>query len=142
VRFVLDASVTMSWLLEDAGISDQAYAASVLESLQQPESRALVPVTWSLEVANVLARSEAKRLISGAQSNAFLALLDELEIEVDAQTHARAFTTTLQLARRHHLSSYDASYLELAERTALPLASLDRDLLKSAKKAGVDRFVA
>jgi predicted nucleic acid-binding protein len=44
------------------------------------------------------------------------------------------------LARRHKLSAYDASYLELAIRLGVPLATLDVDLQKAAKKAGVKRF--
>ena len=49
-------------------------------------------------------------------------------------------TDTLHLARRYHLSAYDASYLELALRTGQPLATLDSDLAKAARKAGVKRF--
>ena len=44
------------------------------------------------------------------------------------------------LARRYRLSAYDASYLELALRVGLPLATLDADLAKAARKAGVKRF--
>jgi predicted nucleic acid-binding protein len=47
---------------------------------------------------------------------------------------------TLQLARRYKLSAYDASYLELALRRGIPLATLDEDLQKAAKKAGVKKF--
>jgi len=45
-------------------------------------------------------------------------------------------------ARRHKLSAYDAAYLELALRTGLPLATLDEQLLKAARKSGVKRFAA
>ena len=57
-------------------------------------------------------------------------------------TFQQALSDTLQVARRYRLSAYDASYLELAMRTGLPLATLDEDLQKAAKKAGVKRFVA
>lgn len=60
-----------------------------------------------------------------------------MDIEVDAAMFAHALTKTLQLARRYHLSSYDASYLELALRKGVSLATLDEDLQKAAKKAGV-----
>jgi predicted nucleic acid-binding protein len=52
-------------------------------------------------------------------------------------TAARSLTEILQLARRYRLSSYDASYLELALRKGLPLATLDADLAKAARKSGV-----
>ncbi len=35
---------------------------------------------------------------------------------------------------------YDAQYLELALRLGLPLATLDKDLRKAAKKAGVPLY--
>lgn len=140
--FVLDASVTMTWLLADGEQGDGAYAAAVLEALKDPSTQAEVPVTWSLEVANVLARAEASDLLNEAQSEAFLEMLSSIPIRADNATFARALADTLQLARRHRLSSYDASYLELALRGGLPLATLDADLAKAARKAGVKRFAA
>jgi predicted nucleic acid-binding protein len=41
------------------------------------------------------------------------------------------------LCRAHRLTSYDAIYLDLAIRRGLPLATLDADLRKVAKKLGV-----
>lgn len=55
-------------------------------------------------------------------------------------TMRRFFSDTLQLARRYTLSAYDASYLELALRLGMPLATLDEDLQKAAKKAGAKKF--
>jgi predicted nucleic acid-binding protein len=43
----------------------------------------------------------------------------------------------LHVARTHALSSYDASYLELALRRRVPLATLDGRLKDAAKTAGV-----
>lgn len=54
--------------------------------------------------------------------------------------NARALAGILQLARRYDLSSYGASYLELAMREDLPLATLDEDLRRAAKRAGVKQF--
>ena len=140
--FVLDASVTMTWLLADAGPGDREYAAMVLEAMKQPEILAEVPVTWSLEVANVLARAEARSLVTAAHSEAFLGMLSSIPIRADHSTFAQALADTLHLARRYGLSSYDASYLELALRSGLPLATLDVDLEVAARKAGVTRFAA
>ena len=39
----------------------------------------------------------------------------------------------LALARAHDLSSYDASYLDLAMKKGLPLATLDKKLKRAAK---------
>jgi len=40
---------------------------------------------------------------------------------------------TLALADRFRLTLYDAAYLELAQRRALPLATLDFDLRKAGE---------
>jgi predicted nucleic acid-binding protein len=138
VSFVLDTSVTMRWFFGDGKPAELAFAARVLDALRT--DTAIVPVTWGLEVANVMARAEARALVTEARSGEFLELLDGVSIEVDAATFTHARSTTLQLARRHKLSAYDASYLELALRRGLPLATLDEDLQKAAKKAGVKRF--
>jgi predicted nucleic acid-binding protein len=67
----------------------------------------------------------------------FLATLGEMAISVDSATARCALADTLQLARRFKLSSYDASYLELALRLGLPFATLDADLLRAALALGV-----
>lgn len=138
MNFVLDNSVAMRWLLHDGRPADIAYAAKVLDSLKTHQ--AMVPCLWALEAANVVAKAESKGLISEARTQAFVATLGRLNIAIDKATAQNALAETLNLARRYALSSYDAAYLELALRTALPLATLDANLLKAAKKAGVKRF--
>jgi len=138
VSFVLDNSVTMRWFFGDGKPQELDYAAKVLDAMK--ETSAVVPVTWRLEVANVIARAEAKGLVTEARSGAFLEMLEGVDIEVDPATFAHALSETLQLARRYKLSAYDASYLELALRKGIPLATLDEDLQKAAKKAGVKKF--
>lgn len=138
MSFVLDNSVTMRWFFGDGKPQQLAYAGKVLDALK--DATALVPMTWGLEVANVIAKAEAKALVTEARSGAFLDMLEGVDIEVDAATFAHALSDTLQLARRYKLSAYDASYLELALRSGIPLATLDEDLQKAARKAGVKRF--
>ena len=109
MSFVLDNSVTMRWFFGDGRPRELAYAIGILDSLKEASAR--VPVTWGLEVANVIARAEAKGLVTEARSEAFLELLAGVNIDVDAATHAHALSGTLQIARRYRLSAYDASYL-------------------------------
>ena len=138
MNFVLDNSVTMRWFFGDGKPQELSYAGKVLDAMKV--ATAIVPTTWGLEVANVIARAEAKALVTEARSGAFLEMLDGVSIEVDAATFAHALQSTLQLARRYKLSAYDASYLELALRRGISLATLDEDLQKAAKKAGVKKF--
>ncbi len=138
MSFVLDNSVTMRWFFGDGKPQELAYAGHVLDAMQ--EATAIVPMTWGLEVANVIAKAEEKALVTEARSGAFLEMLEGVDVEVDGATFAHALSDTLQLARRFKLSAYDASYLEAALRLGLSLATLDEDLQRAAKKAGVKRF--
>ena len=138
MSFVLDNSVTMRWYFGDGSAQEMAYATRVLEAMKSDE--ALVPAIWGLEVANVLARAEAKGLTSEARSEAFVGMLHRMEITIDPATAGHALGNTLHLARRFKLSAYDASYLEVALREGVALATLDVVLLKAARKAGVQRF--
>jgi len=106
-RFALDCSMTMAWCFEDEATP---YSESVLEALAEGE--AVVPPLWSLEVANVLVVGERKKRLLPAQSLRFVELLQSLPITLDADV--RPLGEILGLAREQGLSSYDASYLDLA----------------------------
>jgi predicted nucleic acid-binding protein len=136
MNFVIDNSVVMRWFFGDGKPQDMRYARSVLERLKS--AHAIVPVVWGLEVANVITRAESQALVTEARSEAFLEMLAGIAIEVDSASSHHALNNTLNLARRYKLSSYDASYLELALRQGIALATLDTDLRKAAKKAGVE----
>lgn len=138
MTFVLDNSVTMRWCFGDGKPSDLNYATAVARRLQT--EGAMVPAIWGLEVANVLARAEAQNILTPERLNGFLQLLHAMHIDADPATAQHALTDTLSLARTHRLSAYDASYLELALREGLPLATLDTDLRKAAKRAGIKAF--
>ncbi|MBI2435198.1 MAG: type II toxin-antitoxin system VapC family toxin [Candidatus Hydrogenedentes bacterium] len=128
-QFVLDNSVVMTWCFKD---ERDRYAASVLDSLENGE--AIVPAIWPLEVGNVLLAAERRGRLFQTDSVRFLSMLSGLPILVEAEGAERMFREILALAREYQLTTYDASYLDLAMRLALPLATRDVALLKAAKK--------
>ncbi|MBI4773303.1 MAG: type II toxin-antitoxin system VapC family toxin [Deltaproteobacteria bacterium] len=134
-RFVVDNSVVMPWCFEEEGNS---YAEAVLESLEAGE--AFVPAIWPLEVGNVLLVAERKKRLSRASVVRFLALLGGLPITVEQETPERMLKEIVSLAREHGLSTYDASYLDLAMRLDLPLSTLDASLVKAAGKCKVPAY--
>lgn len=138
MNFVLDASVALLWLVPESNPAGVDYAGAVLKSLT--ESQVIAPSLLALEVANVVAKVEAKGIVTEADSQRFISLLGRLNIVTDQATAAHALGDTLNLARRYKLSAYDAAYLELALRTGLPLATLDANLAKAATTAGVPIF--
>ncbi len=137
--FILDNSVSMRWLLESNKAVDQKYAEAVLKSLLDAD--ALVPNLWHLEASNVLLGAEKRSEIDAGEIERFISQLENLPIQVDSLTSHKAFTRTLALSRIYKLSSYDAAYLELAIREGLPIATLDKDLRKAAKKADVKIYL-
>lgn len=137
--FVLDNSVAMRWLLETTKKPDQTYADAVLKTFF--DTRALVPNLWHLEAASVLLGAEKRGELTIAEVERFIAQLENLPIHVDPLTAHQTFNRTMALARAYNLSSYDAAYFELAIREGLPLASLDKNLVKAAKKADVEIYL-
>jgi len=138
VSLVLDASVALLWLAPDTNPAGVEYASAALKTLK--ESQALVPSLWPLEVGNVIAKLEAKNIVTEADSQRFIVLLGQLNIVTAPAAVGRAFGDTLNLARRYKLSVYDAAYLELALRAGHPLATLDASLAKAATLAGIPVF--
>jgi predicted nucleic acid-binding protein len=130
--FVIDNSVVMSWCFED---ESAGYADEVLDRLMG--GQALVPEIWPLEVANVLLVAERRKRITRADSGRFLTLLRGLPIEVMTGPSHLPFDEIMPLARETGLSSYDASYLALATRQGLPMATLDASLRRAAKRCKV-----
>jgi len=130
--FVVDCSVAMAWLFHDEATPKTAALLNRLAT-----ETALVPGWWFIEITNVLALTGRRGRITPTQSDAFIADLGKLGIERDDEAPDRAFTHLLALCRTHRLTGYDAVYLDLAVRRNLPLATLDEDLRKSAKKLGV-----
>ena len=129
MRFVIDASVTVAWLMPDE-TSDIARMA--FDRLL--ENEALAPGLWWYEVRNVLLMNERRRRIAREDIAELLAALERLPIVLD---HGPEEAALLALARTFKLSVYDAAYVELAQRRDLPLASLDRQLLNAARSSGI-----
>ena len=130
--FVLDNSIVMAWRFED---EVDEYADAVLERLA--DTRAVVPALWPLEVANALLMGERRKRSTEADTIKWTGILASLPIAIDGETNSHAWSDTLSLARGHHLSAYDAAYLELAIRRGLPLATIDGKLRTAAQAVGV-----
>jgi len=138
-NFVLDNSVSMRWLLESENASDQKYAEKVLKSLLEVDAR--VPNLWHIEATNVLLGAEKRSEVEAGEIERFISQLENLPLHVDPLTSHQSFSRIMALSRIYRLSSYDAAYLELAIRECLPLATLDKDLRKAAKKSNVELYL-
>jgi predicted nucleic acid-binding protein len=133
VTFVLDNSVAMRWCFENAA---HPYADGILKRLADGDD-ALVPVLWFYEASAVLAREQNRGTLAAPKAETFIAELKALRIAADPESAARAFSDVYRMALACRLTSYDAAYLELAQRRGLPLATLDDELIRASKIARV-----
>jgi predicted nucleic acid-binding protein len=133
-RFVLDASVALSWIADEP---PSPYAIRAMKRLLDGD-RAFVPALWHLEVANWFVVALRRKIIDDVDSDLCLSALDDvIAAAVDTETATFHIRKTLGTARSFQLSAYDATYLDLSLREGLPLATLDKSLREAATKAGV-----
>jgi predicted nucleic acid-binding protein len=135
--FVLDASVAVAWCFED---ESTPAAWELLDRLRTAPGH--VPALWALEIGNILLGAEKRRRITQARTVEFLSILGELDVRVDPDLPGRAFRDVLPLARERRLTTYDATYLELAMRLGLPLATKDKALARAAMALRIKTLAA
>lgn len=134
-RFVLDASITLAWFLD----RPMAQYAEHVRQLLMRGSRAVVPELWRLEIANGFLVGERRGLLTPADVAEGLQTLDAVIAQaIDSSEDSVSMRGLLSIAREFGLTAYDAVYLQTAIRQQLPLATLDRQLLAAASKAGVE----
>jgi predicted nucleic acid-binding protein len=130
---VVDASIALAWSFEDERTPE---VDQILERVLA--QGAVVPAIWPLEIANTLQMALRRKRIDAPYRDATIQDLRRLLVVLDAETNTLAWTSTLQLSDRFALTAYDASYLELAIRRRLPLATLDRQLADAARASGIE----
>ena len=131
MSFVLDASLALAWSFDDEPEPDAPLGLDLLSG-----DHAVVPSVWPLELSNALVIAERQGRITRSDSARLTSLLGGFPIEVEPITTRRALGDVLDIARDYELSAYDAAYLEVAVRRALPLATLDGRLRTAAERVG------
>ena len=101
---------------------------------------AIVPSFWPHEVLNALLVGEKRKRISRDLIRTFLTDLATLPIALQELQADDVFDRIQSLSREHGLTTYDAAYLDLAQTNALPLATLDEDLIRACARSGVERI--
>jgi predicted nucleic acid-binding protein len=128
MRFVLDASIAITWAMrdEDHPLADLAF-------LELQSGSAIVPSIFWYEVWNILVLNERRNRILPDDSAQFLHDLEQFSIGLDFSRGSHI----MDLSRKYKLSVYDAAYLAAAQSNRLPLATLDKPLEAAALAAGV-----
>jgi predicted nucleic acid-binding protein len=125
IRFVLDASIAITWAMRDEANPQADLAFNCLQT-----GSAIVPGIWWYEVRNILIVNERRGRIEAADSVQFLRDLDAFRIDVQFPQDELQL---IDLSRKHRIPIYDAAYLAIALREHLPLATLDKNLESAAR---------
>lgn len=134
--FVLDASVTASWLLPDEHTdgAKRAYA-----KLRAAMVEAHVPELWLWECGNIIANAVKSGRMTPEDAMLTWGVLDAVRARVESSAFEPAqVRACLALAVDSGLSIYDAGYLWLALSRRLPLLTHDQKLADAAGRNGVD----
>ena len=134
--FVVDASIIVAWCLEDE--SSDAADAAVVRLLAEG---GIAPAHWPLEIANALRSAERRGRIDEPSFRRLRSKLNGLPVDVVPVELSTALGV-IDTARRHDLSVYDATYLELADIRGLGLATVDGRLAEACRTAGVPLIAA
>ena len=129
----MDTSIALKWFLEDE--SGRAYSLAILKAITDDYCPA-VPWLWYYEIANTILIQVRRKRIAFEKAVVYLNIIDEMLIDIDPPDSS-AILQLPQLARTHHLTGYDAAFLELAMRLQLPLATGDQALVRAAADAKV-----
>ena len=124
---VVDASVAIEFI--DGNPEWVAHWATWVEN----GTILLTPQIFPLEVANALVRG---RQFSAADTQARLTRLLDSGLE-PADRGMRGLIESIQLAERHRLTVYDATYLQMALEVEAEIATTDRDLAAAAGREGL-----
>lgn len=136
-RFVLDASVALSWFVDRPA---SPYALRVQQELLDG-GQAVVPTLWHAEMANGLIIAERRRVLTASDVNACLTDIEMLQAHaIETSSRLPTMRQALTIARAFQLSAYDALYLDIARVEELSLSTLDNALRAAASRAGVELF--
>ncbi len=137
-EWVLDCSAALALALAD---EDCRAVERLLGGMAAGEALWVPPLFWS-ELGNALEMARRRGRLPEAAVAECLALLERLPLKTDWLLGLPAARLHRRMAAQHDLTAYDASYLELAERRGLGLATLDHGLAEVASRCGISVLAA
>jgi predicted nucleic acid-binding protein len=133
VPFVVDCSVTACWYIEGQAT---VYADSVLAALETEVAYA--PALWRLEMANLVLKLERRKHLTPKEAEAVIEHAAKLPIVVHEELFG--LKDVHRFGRTQMLSSYDASYLLLAMRLSVEVATHDAAMIAACERLSIPIF--
>ena len=133
-QVVADASFCGAWILDDE-LSNKA--DQLLEQILNGSVELVVPALWHYEMNNLLRSAHRRKRLTEEDAREALDTLNQVPLVIEDLPEGPARKRILHLALQFDLSSYDAAYLELADRHKIPLHTADAKLKEAAKQLGL-----
>jgi len=124
---IVDASVVLRGFFPDE--EGHAEAQALIRAYAQGEIELHAPTLLPYEVTNAILQAIRRDRIGPEKGREILTAFEGLSIP----TADVSWQQTLELARAHDRSAYDAAYLALAEETGSKLVTGDRRLYDAVK---------
>jgi len=131
--YVFDASFIGALIIPD---EKNPQVDKMYDKIENEDERYTPQLLW-YEITNIFKNLTRRRHYTSDEVLQFLSLLTAVRLETDHETGPDYSQKLLRLCNEYNLSSYDATYLELAERKNAALCTLDESLQAAAKKHGV-----
>ena len=127
---VLDASITVGWLFNEAASSPQIDNILATKSI-------IVPAHWTAEIGHAALKALRRKIISPERIDAIGDDLGHLAITIEPPIAIDQMLTMLRFARTHGLTMYDAAYVHLALSRQAELATLDKAMRGAALRLAI-----
>jgi predicted nucleic acid-binding protein len=130
-QIVADASFCGAWVLTD---ESSGAAESLLARIISGSVQLVVPALWHYEMLNLLRSAVRRKRLATEDLDLTVESLERVPMTLEDLPGAPARRRILHLAMQFDLSSYDAAYLELADRFKISLQTNDAKLAAAAKQ--------
>jgi len=131
--YVLDSSFVVALIIPD---ENSTKIRKMYDIIQNADERQTPHLLW-YEVANIFQNLVRRKRYTPDETMRFFPRLAAFDFICDFETGIAYSEKLLRLCHEYNISSYDAAYLELAERKKAILCTLDEGLRAAAKKHGV-----
>ena len=133
MTYVFDASFIGAKIIPD----EKNPRVDKIQATIKEQDDILVPHLLWYEMANIFMNLIRRKRYTYDEVMQLFPLLTAIRLTDDYKTGPDYSQKLLYLCQNYNISSYDAAYLELAERKNATLCTLDDDLRVAAKKCGV-----
>lgn len=126
MKYVLDASVGLKWVLPEA---DSGKAIRLQEDFENTVHELIAPDTFPIEIAHALTRAERRGLIQPPEA---LLRFQQVARTLPLLHRYLAFLPrAIELSSSERIGAYDCLYVALAEAEQCKIISADQRLLNA-----------